>query len=101
MDARADLAAGMMNCVCEDHEALIITRNGQQSVVKLSLEDYNALEEAAYLLHNPTNAKRPLSVIGQLKGLCQCREPQNDRRLPLVQRPGTSHGSIALVCRAV
>ena len=63
--ARANLA-GTMNRVCEDHEALIITRNGEQSVVMLSLEDYNALEETAYLLRNPTNAKRLLSAIGQL-----------------------------------
>lgn len=63
--ARANLAS-MMNRVCEDHEALIITRNGEQSVVMLSLEDYNALEETAYLLRNPSNAKRLLSAIGQL-----------------------------------
>ena len=63
--ARANLAS-TMNRVCEDHEALIITRNGDQSVVMLSLEDYNALEETAYLLRNPTNAKRLLSAIGQL-----------------------------------
>lgn len=63
--ARANLAS-TMNRVCNDHEALIITRNGEQSVVMLSLEDYNALEETAYLLRNPTNAKRLLSAIGQL-----------------------------------
>lgn len=63
--ARANLAS-TMNRVCNDHEALIITRNGDQSVVMLSLEDYNALAESAYLLRNPTNAKRLLSAIGQL-----------------------------------
>lgn len=63
--ARANLAS-TMNRVCEDHEALIITRNGEQSVVMLSLDDYNALAETAYLLRNPTNAKRLLSAIGQL-----------------------------------
>lgn len=63
--ARANLAS-TMDRVCNDHEALIITRNGEQSVVMLSLEDYNALEETAYLLRNPTNAKRLLSAIGQL-----------------------------------
>ena len=63
--ARANLAS-TMNRVCNDHEALIITRNGDQSVVMLSLEDYNALAEFAYLLRNPTNAKRLLSAIGQL-----------------------------------
>ena len=63
--ARANLAS-TMNRVCNDHEALIITRNGDQSVVMLSLEDYNALAETAYLLRNPTNAKRLLSAIGEL-----------------------------------
>jgi antitoxin YefM len=63
--ARANLAS-TMDRVCNDHEALIITRNGEQSVVMLSLEDYNALAESAYLLRNPTNAKRLLSAIGQL-----------------------------------
>ena len=63
--ARANLAS-TMNRVCEDHEAIIITRNSEQSVVMLSLEDYQALEETAYLLRNPTNAKRLLSAIGQL-----------------------------------
>ena len=51
--ARANLA-GVMNRVCEDHEPLIITRNGDQSVVMLSLDDYKALEETAYLLRTPT-----------------------------------------------
>ncbi|MHB1669336.1 type II toxin-antitoxin system Phd/YefM family antitoxin, partial [Thiomonas sp.] len=49
-----------------DHEALIITRNGQQSVVMLSLEDYKALEETAYLLRTPANAKRLLAAATQL-----------------------------------
>jgi len=63
--ARANLAS-TMNRVCNDHEALIITRNGEQAVVMLSLEDYNALEETAYLLRTPANAKRVLSAVTQL-----------------------------------
>ena len=63
--ARANLAT-TMDRVCNDHEALIITRNGEQSVVMLSLEDFQALEESAYLLRNPANAKRLLSAVGQL-----------------------------------
>lgn len=55
-----------MDRVCEDHEALIITRNGEQAVVMLSLEDYQALEETAYLLRNPANAKRLLSAAAHL-----------------------------------
>ena len=53
--ARANLAS-TMDRVCNDHETVIITRNGEQSVVMLSLEDFKALEETAYLLRNPTNA---------------------------------------------
>lgn len=49
---RANLASAM-DRVCDDHEALIITRNGEQSVVMLSLEDDKALEETAYLLRTP------------------------------------------------
>ena len=63
--ARANLAS-TMDRVCDDHEALIITRNGEQSVVMLSLEDYKALEETAYLLRTPANARRLLSAIAQL-----------------------------------
>lgn len=63
--ARANLA-NTMDRVCNDHEPLIITRNGEQSVVMLSLEDFKALEETAYLLRNPTNAKRLLAATEQL-----------------------------------
>ncbi|MBS0475860.1 MAG: type II toxin-antitoxin system prevent-host-death family antitoxin [Proteobacteria bacterium] len=62
---RANLAR-TMDRVCNDHEALIITRNGEQSVVMLSLEDYKALEETAYLLRTPANARRLLSAVTQL-----------------------------------
>lgn len=63
--ARANLAK-TMDRVCDDHEPVIITRNGEQSVVMLSLEDYKALEESAYLLRSPANAKRLLTSIEQL-----------------------------------
>jgi antitoxin YefM len=63
--ARANLA-NTMDRVCNDHEALIITRNGQQSVVMLSLDDFKALEETAYLLRSPANARRLLGAIDQL-----------------------------------
>jgi antitoxin YefM len=63
--ARANLA-NTMDRVCNDHEALIITRNGQRSVVMLSLEDFTALEETAYLLRSPANTKRLMGAIEQL-----------------------------------
>jgi antitoxin YefM len=60
--ARANLAS-TMDRVCNDHEALIITRNGEQSVVMLSLEDFKSLEETAYLLRSPANARRLLAAV--------------------------------------
>jgi antitoxin YefM len=63
--ARANLAS-TMDRVCSDHEPLIITRNGEKAVVMLSLEDYKALEETAYLLRSPANARRLLRSIAQL-----------------------------------
>ena len=63
--ARANLAS-TMNRVCDDHEPLIITRSGQQSVVMLSLDDFTALEETAYLLRSPANTKRLMAAIEQL-----------------------------------
>ncbi len=62
---RANLAS-TMDRVCDNHEALIITRNGEQAVVMLSLEDYKALEETAYLLRTPANAKRLRAATAQL-----------------------------------
>lgn len=64
--ARENLAA-TMDKVCADHTPIIITRNRDQSVVMLSLEDYEALEETAYLLRSPNNAKRLLEAIHALE----------------------------------
>lgn len=64
--ARENLAS-TMDKVCADHAPVIITRNRDQSVVMLSLEDYESLEETAYLLRSPANAKRLLESIHALE----------------------------------
>lgn len=64
--ARENLAS-TMDKVCNDHSPVIITRNRDQSVVMLSLEDFEALEETAYLLRSPANAKRLLESIHSLE----------------------------------
>ena len=63
--ARENLAA-TMDKVCDDHAPIIITRNREQAVVMMSLADYEALEETAYLLKNPKNARRIMSAVAQL-----------------------------------
>ena len=64
--ARANLA-DTMDRVCDDHEPIIITRNGEQAVVMMSLEDFKALEETSYLLRSPKNARRLLESIASLE----------------------------------
>jgi len=56
-----------MKKVCEDHEPVIITRNREEPVVMLSLADYKAMEETAYLLRSPENARRLLDSIAELE----------------------------------
>jgi antitoxin YefM len=63
---RSDLA-GTMDRVCDDREPIVVTRKNGRSVVILSLEDYASLEETAYLLRSPANAKRLLGSIQELK----------------------------------
>jgi len=46
---------------------LIITRNGEPSVVMLSLDDFKALEETAYLLRSPRNARRLMDAVDSLE----------------------------------
>ena len=63
--ARENLAS-TMNQVCDDHDPVIITRNREQAVVMLSLADYESLQETAYLLRSPANARRLLESIDEL-----------------------------------
>ena len=56
-EARQNLAETTSR-VCDHHEPVIITRQKSPSVVMMSLEDYNAIMETAYLLRSPANAAR-------------------------------------------
>ena len=64
--ARSNLAKTMEQ-VCDDHAPVAITRKGQGAVVMMSMDDYMALEETAYLLRSPKSAKRLLESIAQLE----------------------------------
>ena len=68
-NARQNLAS-LMNDVWSNHDSYVITRKRDQSVVLMSLDDYEALEETAYLLRSPANAKRLFESIEEAeKGL--------------------------------
>ncbi|WP_031386354.1 type II toxin-antitoxin system Phd/YefM family antitoxin [Desulfonatronum thiodismutans] len=59
--------AKIIDRVVEDHEAIIVTRNTEPGVVILSLEDYEALQETAYLTRSPANARRLVDALDQLR----------------------------------
>ncbi|MEN6451665.1 MAG: type II toxin-antitoxin system prevent-host-death family antitoxin [Thermoguttaceae bacterium] len=65
-EARQTLAQTIQR-VCRDHDPIIITRKREDSVVMMSLEDYDSLTETAYLLKSPKNARRLLAAVGELK----------------------------------
>ena len=59
--------AKTMERVCKDHDPVIVTRKTTDSVVIMSLEDYEALEETAFLLRSPKNTRRLIESIAQLE----------------------------------
>jgi len=63
--ARNNLA-GTMKKVCDDHAPIIVTRKNNEAVILMSLEDYEALTETAYLMQSPKNAKRLIESIEEL-----------------------------------
>jgi antitoxin YefM len=63
--ARENLAS-TINRVCDDQAPVVITRNRDQAVVMLSLAEYESLQETAYLLRSPANAKRLIAAVETL-----------------------------------
>jgi antitoxin YefM len=59
--------AKTMDKVCDTHDPVIITRKNSKPVIMMSLEDYSAIEETAYLLQNPANAENLRESIKQYK----------------------------------
>ena len=65
-DARASLKA-LMDRIVRDRKHVVVTRQKAESVVMLSLEDWNAIEETMHLLSNPRNASRLAESIAELE----------------------------------
>ena len=59
--------ADVMDRVNNDRAPLLITRQQGKPVVMMSLDDFNALEETAYLLRSPANAQRLIDAIAQVR----------------------------------
>lgn len=88
--ARENLAA-TMDRVCQDHDPVIITRNRDQAVIMLSLEDYESLQETAYLLRSPANAKRLLLSIENLNSHKGTKKKLKDLTTLSPQDSATEH----------
>lgn len=64
---RKNLAAEI-DSVNDDHEPIIITRDGgKASAVLMSLEDFASWQETNYLLKHSVDAKRLLDSIAELE----------------------------------
>ena len=64
-DARAQLKA-VMDRAIHDQQEVIVTRKKGESVVVVSLETWNAMNETLHLLSNPNNAARLRAAIAEL-----------------------------------
>jgi len=69
-NARAHLAHTMQQ-VCEDHDPVIITRSRSESIVMLSLSDFEAMQETYYLMKSPANAARLAEAIDEIEAMIE------------------------------
>ncbi len=59
--------ADVMRQVNDDRAPVVVTSQRGKPVVIMSLDDFHALEETAYLLRNPEGAKRLVDAIEELR----------------------------------
>ena len=65
-EARNNLKA-ICDKVYADSEEVIINRKNGENVVLISLDEYNALKETAYLLSSPKNRERLLHSLSKAR----------------------------------
>lgn len=63
-DLRKDLA-NTLDRVQQDHSPILITRQNSKPAVLMSLDDFNAYEETAYLVKSSKNAERLRQSIAE------------------------------------
>lgn len=63
---RAQLAT-MLDKVNDDHQPMLITRQNGKPAVVMSLEDFHAYEETAYLMASPKNAERLNQAMAEVE----------------------------------
>lgn len=65
-EARSQLSE-LADSTWDNHDVVVIAREGGRSTVMLSLEDYESLNETAYLLRSPANAERLLQSVEDVR----------------------------------
>jgi antitoxin YefM len=58
--------ASTFDSVVDNSMPVIVTRENKESVVIISIKDYRAIEETAYLMQSQTNVNRLNRAINQL-----------------------------------
>ena len=64
-EARANFAH-MLDKVNDDHAPILITRQGGKPAVLVSLDDFNAWQETAYLMKSPGNRRMLREAMDEL-----------------------------------
>ena len=64
--AKADIER-VIKDTCADHVPTLLIRDDDQSVVIISLEDWESLQESNYLMRSPENARRLHEAMEQLE----------------------------------
>ncbi|ARU56760.1 MAG: type II toxin-antitoxin system prevent-host-death family antitoxin [Pseudomonadales bacterium] len=59
--------ASTLDKVNDDHKPILITRQNGKPAVVMSLEDFQAYEETAYLMASPKNAERLNKAIAEIE----------------------------------
>jgi antitoxin YefM len=59
--------AATLDKVNEDHKPVLITRQNGKPAVVMSVEDFQAYEETAYLMASPKNAARLQQAISEVE----------------------------------
>lgn len=65
-DAVATLPS-LADMACKSHQPVFIARDGGETVVLISLSDYQGGDETEYLLSSPANAARLLKSISDFR----------------------------------
>ncbi|TFL19539.1 type II toxin-antitoxin system Phd/YefM family antitoxin [Jannaschia formosa] len=65
-DARKGLKA-VMDRAIHDREETVVTRSGQEAVVIVGKEEWDAIQETLHLLSSPANAARLREAVAQLE----------------------------------